>query len=352
MPNSSAARSDSGGSPCSTMYAYTNERISQSNGFCSNTFPPRSPLCTCKVSVLSQVLLMEAYADRFDPLRDLRSGLRLDQVLSALAVGERQRLLVQGRADGAVGAFGFCGEGLHGVRGSLLVAGATEAADARWSERQVHGAVDPAEDAGQLALSLHEHDAPDASGAACDPLRDADDFHAVLPVPDPYAVISRAELVAHLPHLGRHPQPRESGEDEGCRLVVAVPDATPGFLIVRGTDDREPERAEVRGGSAAARGADEHGVAQLAGGRHGLSETGAERVAARHPDVAGGRRDRNGSGPSSRRHLVEDRPHVAVADPGILKAIGQEKLHAESLQRMRAISRQRSALGFLFLADG
>src|SRR5215213_3871875 len=157
-----------------------------------------------------------------------------DQVLCALPGGQAQRLLVDRGADGAVGAFGFSGEGFDGVLRPRLVAGAAKAADALGSEGQAHEAVDPLEHARQILLAFDEHDSSYARGAACDPLRDPDDFHAFFAVPDPYAVVPGAELVAHLPHLGRHPEPPERAEDQVGGLIVAILDAAPTFAFVRG----------------------------------------------------------------------------------------------------------------------
>src|SRR5919107_127673 len=189
----------------------------------------------------------------------------VDQILSALPARQLLRLLVELEADGAVDPLRFYGEGLYYILCPRLVSGAPQAADALWSEWQLHRAVDP-----------------------------------------------RAELFAHLPHLGHHPEPREGAENQGRRLVVALPDAAFRLLLVSGPDDRETEGAPVRGGRAAARGADEHGIAHLPGDPDGVSEAWTECVAARHPDVAGRRCDRDGSRPGAPGALVEDGPHVAV----------------------------------------
>src|SRR5215208_597895 len=113
----------------------------------------------------------------------------LDQILFALPARQLLRLLVELDADGAVDLLRFGGEGLYYVLCPRLVSGAPQAADALWSEGQLHSAVDPLEHARQLPLALDEHDAPYARRSACDPLRDPDDFHAAFPVTDPYAVI-------------------------------------------------------------------------------------------------------------------------------------------------------------------
>src|SRR5918998_1217359 len=236
----------------------------------------------------------------------------LYHVLFALTAREPKRVLVERDADGAVDLFRFGGEGFDGVSCPRLVSGALQAADALLSEGQMHCVVDTLEHARQIPLPLDEHDAPYARRPACDPLRDPDDFHSVLSVPDPYAVVTGAELLAHLPHLGHHPEPRERAEDKGRGLIVAIPDAAPGLRLVRGTDDRETKGAPVRGGRAATRGADEHGVAHLACDPDGVFEARTERVAARDPDVAGRRCDRDGGGSPAPRDLVEDGPDVAV----------------------------------------
>src|SRR5215217_1616638 len=217
----------------------------------------------------------------------------VDQILSALPARQLLRLLVELDADGAVDPLRFYGEGLYYILCPRLVSGAPQAADALWSERQLHRVVDPLEHARQLPLSLDEHDAPYARRTACDPLRDPHDFHAAFPIADPYAVVPRAELFAHLPHLGRHPETREGVEDQGRCLVVALPDAASRLLLVRGPDDRETEGAPVCGSRAAARGAHEHGITHLPGGPDSVSEARTERVAARDPDVAGRRCDRD-----------------------------------------------------------
>src|SRR5215204_6285132 len=167
----------------------------------------------------------------------------LDQILFALPARQLLRLLVELDADGAVDLLRFGGEGLYYVLCPRLVSGAPQAADALWSEGQLHSAVDPLEHARQLPLALDEHDAPYARRLACDPLRDPHDFHAAFPIPNPYAVVPRAELFAHLPHLGRNPETREGAEDQGRCLVVALPDAASRLLLVRGPDDRETEGA-------------------------------------------------------------------------------------------------------------
>src|SRR5215208_7045659 len=255
----------------------------------------------------------------------------LDQILFALPARQLLRLLVELDADGAVDLLRFGGEGLYYVLCPRLVSGAPQAADALWSEGQLHSAVDPLEHARQLPLALDEHDAPYAGRPACDPLRDPDDFHAAFPVPNPYAVVPRAELIAHLTHLGHHPEPRECAEDEGRCFVVAFPDAASRLLLVSGPDDRETEGAPVRGGRAAARGADEHGIAHLPGGPDSVFEARTERVAARDPDVAGRRCDRDRRRPCAPRHLVEDGPHVAVGGRRLFEPARQEKLHRRGL---------------------
>src|SRR5215217_3089377 len=93
----------------------------------------------------------------------------------------------------------------------------------------------------------------------------------------------------------------------------------------------EVRTAPVRGGSAAARGADEHGVAHLPGGPDSVSEARTERVAARDPDVAGRRCDRDGGRPCAPRDLVEDGPDVAVGGRRVLEPVRQEKLHQGGL---------------------
>src|SRR5829696_5852681 len=251
----------------------------------------------------------------------------LDQILFALPARQLLRLLVELDADGAVDLLRFYGEGLYYVLFPHLVSGAPQAADALWSEGQLHCAVDPLQHTRQLPLALDEHDAPYARRPACDPLRDPDDFHAAFPVPDPYAVVARAELVAHLTHLGHHPKPREGAEDQGRCLVVAFPDTASRLLLVSGPDDKETEGAPVRGGRAAARGADEHGIAHLAGGPDGVSKAWTERVAARDPDVAGRWCDRDGGCSCAVRDLIEDGPHVAVGTRRILEPARQEQLH-------------------------
>src|SRR5215218_2986702 len=221
----------------------------------------------------------------------------LDQILFALPARQLLRLLVELDADGAVEPLRFGGEGLYYVLCPRLISGTPQAADTLWSEGQLHCAVDSLQHARQLPLSLDEHDTPYARSLACDPLCNPDDFHAAFPVPNPYAVLPRAELVAHLTHLGHHSQPREGAEDQGRCLVVAFPDTASRLLLVGGPDDRETEGAPVRGGRAAARGADEHRIAHLAGGPDGVSKAWTERVAARDPDVAGRRCDRDGRRP-------------------------------------------------------
>src|SRR5687768_13622023 len=167
----------------------------------------------------------------------------LDQVLFARPARQLPRLLVDGDADSAVDPLRFGGEGFYYVLCLSLVSGAPQAADALWSEGQLHCVVYPLEHARKLPLTLNEHDASYTRRPACDPLRYADDFHAAFTVPDPYAVIPRAELVAHLPHLGNNPEPREGAEYQGCGLVVARPDAAPGLLLIRRPDNRETEGA-------------------------------------------------------------------------------------------------------------
>src|SRR5215213_9805934 len=221
----------------------------------------------------------------------------VDQILSAFPARQLLRLLVELDADGAVDPLRFYGEGLYYILCPRLVSGAPQAADALWSEWQLHRVVDPLEHARQLPLSLDEHDAPYARRQACDPLRDPYDFHPAFHIPNPYAVVPRAELVAHLPHLGHHPETREGAQDQGRRLVVALPDAAFRLLLVRGPDDRETEGTPVRGGRAAARGAHEHGIAHLPGCPDSVSEARTERIATRDPDVAGRRCDRYGGRP-------------------------------------------------------
>src|SRR5215216_1052273 len=180
----------------------------------------------------------------------------LDQILFALPARQLLRLLVELDADGAVDALRFGGEGLYYVLCPRLVSGAPQAADALWPEGQLHRAVDPLEHARQLPLALDEHDAPYARRQACDPLRDPHDFHPAFHIPNPNAVVPRAELFAHLPHFGHHPEPREGAENQDRRLVVTLLDAALRLLLVSWPDNRETEGAPVRGGRAAARGAD------------------------------------------------------------------------------------------------
>ena len=125
-------------------------------------------------------------------------------------------------------------------------------------------------------------------------------------------MIPWAELVSHLPDLRPHPHPPEDTQNQGGGLVVAVADLPPALMVVRRPNYGEAEGAGACNCSSSPCGADEHRVALLVGGPHGVRETGAERVASRHPDVAGRLCDRDGRRPLTSCHLLEDDPLVTV----------------------------------------
>src|SRR3712207_2663379 len=242
----------------------------------------------------------------------LQGALGPDQVRLTPLAGELENLFTQRDADGSVAELRLCGESLDGLPHPGLTTGAPEAADALGSEGEAHGAVDALQDPGQLVFARDEDYAADARRPPRDALRDADHLHPALPAPDPDAVIPGAELVAHLPDLRPDAQPPEGTQDQGCCLVVAVADLPPGLVISRRPDYGEAEGAGACSRSSSPCGADEHRVALLVGGPHGVRETWAERVASRHPDVAGRGCDRDCRRPLTSCHLLEDDPLVTV----------------------------------------
>src|SRR5688500_10226844 len=143
--------------------------------------------------------------------------------------GQLDGALVEWYWSDTVAERGLCGEGFDRLVDPGLAAGGMQAANALPPEGEAHGAVDALQDPRQLLLALDEHDAADARRPPRDPLRDADDLHPALEIPDPDAVVPGAELVPHLPYLGPHPQARQGAERQGGGLVVAVADAAPGL---------------------------------------------------------------------------------------------------------------------------
>src|SRR5215208_3928842 len=110
--------------------------------------------------------------------------------------------------------------------------------------------------------------------------------------------------------------------------MVTLPYPPP--RVACGPNNGEAEGSLRGGGSTSSRAPHQDGVALTVRCPDCLAEAGTERIPPRHPDVVGGGRDRDGRGPLTRRHLLEDGPLVSVGSAGIVEPAGQEKLHRDS----------------------
>src|SRR5215210_1989308 len=158
--------------------------------------------------------------------------LDVDQVRAAVVAGQLEGPCIEGDAGGAVAERRLLREGRDHLLDPGAGPGAVQAADAVPPEGEAHGAVDTFKHPCKLLLALDEHDAADARRPARNALRDAHDLHPALLIPDPDAVVPRAELVPHLPHLSLYAKAGEGGERQGGGLVVAVADAAPGLRLI------------------------------------------------------------------------------------------------------------------------
>jgi hypothetical protein len=87
----------------------------------------------------------------------------------------------------------------------------------------------------------------------------------------------------------------------------------------------KPNVPGTGGDGAPARAPDQHRVALLVRGAHGRVEAGPVGVAARHADVAGGRRDRDRGGTLASGDRVEDGAPVGVGHPRVLEPFGRQQ---------------------------
>src|SRR5215212_4031010 len=154
------------------------------------------------------------------------------QVRAPVVAGQLEGPSVEGDAGGTVAERSLGGEGFDHLLGPGTGPGTPQAADALHPEREAHGAVDALKHPRQLLLTLDEHDAADARRPARDALRDAHDLRSALPIPDPDAVVSGAELVPHVPHLSPYAQASEGAKRQGGGLVVAFADAAPSLYLM------------------------------------------------------------------------------------------------------------------------
>ena len=210
-----------------------------------------------------------------------------------------------------------------------LASGPMQAAHAAGPKREIQGSVDAYEDPGKLGLAPHEHDPSHARGSPGEALGYTDELHAVLEASYPDAVVSGTELVFDLAHLGHvDSEPQESPEHQSGGLVVPLAYSPP--RILGGADNGEAEGAVSCGGRAPTRASNEDRVSFLVRFSDGPVEPSPKRILPRHPDVAGGGRDRDGRGPLPSCYLLEEGSLIRVRHPRVTEPIRRQKLYSNS----------------------